>query len=164
MSTERSLELEEQYEAQKRAWFVQRIGWCVLAMVLLAAVLGGFGPGALGKVSVLDRTGLRLDYDRFVRYEAPASLRLELPASAHDEQAFFLDASWLHGVHLQTIQPEPIRTQSEGKRVRYTMRVQRRGAPTQVSLHYEADAPGSLAGSVALEDGTPLRISQFVYP
>jgi hypothetical protein len=164
MSTEPALDLDEDYEAQKRAWLVQRIGWCVLAMVLLAAVLGGFGPGPLGSVTELDSSGLRLKYDRFVRYEAPATMRLELPASADDEQDFFLDASWLHGVHLESIQPEPIRAQAEGKRVRYTMRVQRRGSATPVSLHYEADAPGSLAGNVGIKGGTPLRISQFVYP
>lgn len=164
MSTEPIVDINEHYESQVRTWRAQRVGWCVLAAILVAAVLGGFGPGVLGTVSELDASGLQLQYDRFVRYEAPATLFIELPATAADEQDFSIDASWIHAVHLETMQPEPLRVRSEGTRVRYTMSVQRRGTPTQVSMHFEPEAPGSLSGSVALEAGSPLRISQFVYP
>jgi hypothetical protein len=164
MSTDPIVEISEHYESQVRTWRAQRVGWCVLAAILVAAVLGGFGPGLLGTVNELDASGLQLQYDRCVRYEAPASLHIELPAAATDEQDFWIDASWIHAVHLETVQPEPLRVRSEGQRVRYTMSVQRRGAPTQVSLHFEPEALGSLSGSVALEAGAPLRISQFVYP
>ena len=164
MSNEPIIEISEGYESQLRTWRAQRIGWCILAAVLVAAVLGGFGPGLLGTVSELDATGLYLQYDRCVRYEAPATLHLELPAVNADEQDFLIDASWIHAVHLETMQPEPLRVRSEGERVRYSMSVHRRGAPTQVSLHFEPEAPGLLSGHVALDDGAQLRISQIVYP
>jgi hypothetical protein len=156
-----NVEIEEHYESQVRAWRVQRVGWCVLAAILVAAVLGGLGPGLFGTVSEQSASGLQLQYERFVRYEAPASVHLTLPEANADEQDFLIDASWIHAVHLETVQPEPLRVRSEGPRVRYTMAVQRRGAPTQVSLHFE---PDSLHGQVALEAGAPLHISQFVYP
>lgn len=164
MSTEPIAEIRDSYEAQVRTWRAQRVGWCVLAVIVVAAVLGGFGPGVLGTVTELDSTGLRVQYDRFVRYEAPNTLHIELPASSANEQEFLLDARWLHEVHLETVQPEPTRVRSEGEHVRYTISVQRRGSPTHVSLHFEPEAPGTLTGSVALEAGAPLRISQFVYP
>lgn len=156
-------DIDEHYESQVRTWRVQRVGWCVLAALVVATVLGGLGPGVFSKVSELDSAGLRVQYDRFVRYEAPAVMQIELPPTAADERDFLIAASWLRGVHLQTVQPEPLRVQSEGAQVRYTIGA-RRGAPAQISLHFEPDAPGSLHGSVGLEGSTPAPISQFVYP
>jgi len=164
MGTEPIADINDYYASQVRTWRAQRVGWCVLVAVLVSAVLGAFGPGVISTVSEVDSTGLRLEYDRFVRYEAPATLHLELPAVAADEQDFLIDAAWIHGVHLETVQPQPARVRSEGGRVRYTMSVQRRGSPTHVSLHFEPESPGVLEGSVAVEAGTPLPISQFVYP
>lgn len=164
MSADPIVEINEHYASQVRTWRAQRVGWCVLVAVLVSAVLGGFGPGVLGTVRELDNTGLQLQYDRFVRYEAPATLHVDLPAANADEQDFFVDAAWIEGVHLETVQPEPVRVRIEGQRVRYTMGVQRGGPPTRVSLHFEPEAPGTLEGSVALESGGPLLISQFVYP
>lgn len=164
MSSEPAFEVADHYEAQKRDWRIQRIGWGVLAVTLLIGVLGGLGPGLLGKVSERDKSGLLLEYDRFVRYEAPNSVQIELPPSDSGEQEFLLDASWVHRVHLETVQPEPLRVRSESEGVRFAIGVPRGGAPTRVTLHYEPDSPGVLSGGIALSTGARLAISQFVYP
>ena len=37
------------YEYHRREWAVQRIGWCVMTLVLAAAVAGVFGSGPVSR-------------------------------------------------------------------------------------------------------------------
>lgn len=43
------LEVSQDLNFQRREWVVQRVGWVVMAVLLVAALLGLFGPGPLSK-------------------------------------------------------------------------------------------------------------------
>lgn len=71
---------------QERIWRVERIGWAVLAALLLWALLGGAGNGPLAHASLRD-AGIVLDYERFARRGAPTELTLRWPAADGDSAA-----------------------------------------------------------------------------
>lgn len=39
------LEISQDLEFQKRSWTIQRVGWVVIALLILAGLLGVFGKG-----------------------------------------------------------------------------------------------------------------------
>jgi hypothetical protein len=66
------LEIEEYIGFQRRDWAVRHIAWAILALVVLAALLGLFGNGILSKANLGDdEMPLQLEYERFGRYKAP---------------------------------------------------------------------------------------------
>ena len=69
------IELAEDMEFQRKNWRAERIGWAVLAFILLAAALGLFGQGPLGgTVVAAGDDSLSLTYERFWRLSSPTRL------------------------------------------------------------------------------------------
>jgi hypothetical protein len=62
------MEVNADIEFQRRVWRVQRIGWLIIAAVIVAALLGVFGGGPLSRAAV-QGDGLRLEYERFARLQ-----------------------------------------------------------------------------------------------
>lgn len=56
---------------QQREWKAQRAGWVLMALLLIAALLGLLGPGPLSWSTATAAEGLvRVDYQRFAHTEA----------------------------------------------------------------------------------------------
>ncbi|HEU4345558.1 MAG TPA: hypothetical protein VFU31_28750, partial [Candidatus Binatia bacterium] len=58
--SKRSLEIEEDLRFQERAWVVQRVGWGVMLLVIVATAAGMFGEGALSSATVGDGKQLQI--------------------------------------------------------------------------------------------------------
>jgi hypothetical protein len=80
------LQIEQDLEYQQRAWTVQRVGRVMMALAVLAALAGLLGPGPLSRASA-GATGdpLRLEYERFLRFQTPTSPSIELSPTAARE-------------------------------------------------------------------------------
>jgi hypothetical protein len=58
----------ESLSLQRREWRVDRVGWVVMGLILVAGLLGVWGGGLLGSVTATGSDGrVLVDYDRFVR-------------------------------------------------------------------------------------------------
>ena len=78
------LEINEDLRFQRRMWAVQRVGWIVTALVVLAALaalLGLLGPGLLSTSAKAGSGGASLsveEYEQVLRYRKPTTRRLGL--------------------------------------------------------------------------------------
>ena len=72
-----ALATPEKLEHIRRNWRVKRVGWVVLAILVLAGAAGLFGDGPLSS-TIRSANGLTLEFDRFVRRERPFTLKLNL--------------------------------------------------------------------------------------
>jgi hypothetical protein len=163
---QRALELNEDPRFQVRSWTAERVGWTVMTGIVLAALAGWIGPGPLGHRKVEASNGFRVDYDRYIRTEAPATLRLRLPPRAAGIKGahFWLTLDFVRHVHLQTITPQPEHAEAVGDRLHYTLQATVPDRPVEVTLHFEPEGWGSLDGSAGLADGASVHFEQFVYP
>jgi hypothetical protein len=134
-----------------------------MALIVLAAIGGAAGPGLFGECTVTSESGLRLRYDRFIRFEAPASLSLELRAGPSGRAEFYIDRSWLSAVHVETVEPHPERVTARDKRVEYTLAAEPKAAVHAI-IHFEANTVGTLQGWIGARDGIELPLSQFAFP
>lgn len=65
------LETSQDIDLQSRAWAVQRVGWGVIALTVLAALLGLFGPGLFNNATAGSKEApLWLEYKRFGRFQS----------------------------------------------------------------------------------------------
>jgi len=159
------LEVSQDLDHEKKVWRVQRIGWAILFLLWLAGVAGLFGSGPLSG-STASGSGLRLEYDRFVRSTAPQKLTLHLgpTVTAHPKVRLWVDRQYLENQQIESVVPEPESVEAGPDRMVFTFSMAKPGAPTAVTVRLQTRRAGSLQGRVGVEGGGSLQFHQIVYP
>jgi hypothetical protein len=159
----RDLEIEEDMPGQRRQWIAERCGWIAMGLVLVAAMAGLLGRGAISSATVQSAGGaVTVHYERLARLHAPATLRV-VAAPPAEELSLALPRAYLASVQIEHIVPEPATTRLEGEDLVYVFPVASRSA-VEVVFRFKMDALGPLEGSVRVDGHPPLGFSQFVYP
>ena len=160
-----ALQINEDLQFQRRDWFLQRVGWCALGLLLLAGLAGLLGPGPLSRTTRTDGGGLDVGYERFVRDNAQTDLsfRVAPQALVSDQARLLIHRDYLAANRLQRIEPEPRSTRSLGEYVEFSFDAQA-SEPLAIRLTLEPDEFGTHSGSVRLNDGPEVRLEQFTYP
>jgi hypothetical protein len=159
------LAIERHLAFQHRQWMAERIGWTVMALLLMAAMAGAFGHGPLSKAEETSPDGsLRLEYERMARFRAPAELRVRLrPLPSAGDVSLSIPVSYLDGVSIEEVRPEPAAVHLQGETMVYRFSVAPGTQNMEVLFRFKMETAGRLAGSVAVE-GASLPFSQFVFP
>jgi hypothetical protein len=162
--------IEEDLPYQRRTWRFERIGWVLMALFVLAALLGATGSGGpLVRVEATTPDGaLRIRYDRIQRQGAPTTLRFAARAAPPGGTLDLrLDRVFLDGWRLEPGVPVPTTAAAgpEGLRLRFATAASGGAAPPVVALHATPDGWFRLARpEVALGDGPPARLFILVWP
>ena len=162
-----SLDLPEGPESRSMELWLHRIGWSVMAVLLLAAAAGLMGPGLLSSRTADGGPSLKIQYNRFVRYHAPASLRVTVaPPAASDQVRLVLDRAFLNAMELETITPEPARVELASGGHTYVFDARHlAGGNAEIVFHYRPERTlRNISGAVGLDGGPRLAFRQFVYP
>jgi hypothetical protein len=161
------LDIDQDLEFQRREWKVQRIGWALMLLVILAALGGLFGRGPLSR-AVAGRPGdpLRVEYDRFVRRHSSQSLTLLLSPDAVNagEARIHVDSALIAGLEIRHLTPAPERQEATPDGIVATFRLGDARAPHRILVDYQADAYWSAAGAIALDRRPPIRLHLVVFP
>ncbi|HWP42190.1 MAG TPA: hypothetical protein VNO14_03065 [Blastocatellia bacterium] len=161
------LEIAQDMTHQRREWAIERVGWAIMALILLAALAGLLGPGPLSKVRV-DHPGSALSavYNRFERHQSPTKLRLEfLPQASPGGKALIrINRTFIEAIEISHIDPEPASVEAHSGDFVYAFNVSEPQQKMAVTFHYEADKYGRLPIRVALDRGPQIEFSQFIYP
>lgn len=166
--------IEEEMPFQRRAWRVERIGWAVMALFVLAALLGATGRGGpLAQAEATTPDGaLRIRYERIQRFNAPSTLHIEARrAPADGVLELRLDHDLLRHWRLEASVPavaaagaaEP----EESLRLRFAAPPAGGGpaAAPVVALHVTPEAAlRLLRPEIALGDGPAARLWVLIWP
>jgi hypothetical protein len=148
---------------QRREWIWQRVGWILLALLLLAGAAGVFGNGPLADAT-LDNAVASLKYERFVRRDADTRWELTLrdvPAGGTADIA--IDAAFAAHFEITAIQPEPSSAFLSDGRWVYRFDI-RDGGEQQVVFILQPERVGRHAGSIEVAGAPPFTLSQLTYP
>lgn len=163
-----SIEIDEDMDFQRVSWKVQRAGWVLMLLFIVAGFLGLFGNGPISSARAGDEaSALLVEYDRFIRVHAPAATTFRIGNDAvfpDSTVRLWVDRSWLSAFEVRAITPEPVRAETEGRRVVYVFRVLPPASPLRITMDMEARRTGRITGEVGLTNGPAFRISQFAYP
>lgn len=160
-----SLQLAEDAAFQRKDWAAERVSWALIALVVLAAViglLGGGGPAASATLAD-DASGVTLEYDRFTRIQRPTSLTLHARARPGESGVpLFISNDYLRGVAVSGVTPEPEQVRAVENGLEFVFNAEP-GARIAVRFELEAHRPGMHRGRAGRAD-RPLSFTQFSYP
>jgi hypothetical protein len=153
---------------QRREWIAQRIGWVMIALLVVAALLGmlgSVGPFATAHMMASDGS-IDIDYTRLERHHAPARIVIEVaPEFAEtSEVRLWLDADYVQTTGLQSIVPEPESVELGSERVIYVFAIGEGNGPAEISFAYEHDGLWQQEARLGLVNGATVELNQFIFP
>jgi hypothetical protein len=161
VSKKRTLEIDEDLAFQRKEWFGQRVGIAVLALFVIAALLGLTGAGGVLNHGIAGERGgaIYVEYERIVRRGAPATITLHFHSDPPGFIQFWVSARYLERVHIQSVSPMPQTVTVEESRHVYTIRA---GSPdVAVTVEMEHKTWGALEGDVGVVSGPSARFNQI---
>ncbi|HEX7080192.1 MAG TPA: hypothetical protein VF329_04190 [Gammaproteobacteria bacterium] len=160
------LEISEDMEFQRRTWIVERFGWAVLALIVVAAILGLFGKGLLGHAEATAADGtLTVEYYRFWRMQSPMMVGVAAQTVPTGDRArIWMDRAYVESVQVDRITPEPESVEAAADRLIYVFALAHAGEPLRATFEVEPQRPWRVRGRVGVEGGEMVMFSQFVYP
>ena len=162
-----SLEIGQDIDFQRKEWRAQRIGWVVMALAVLAALIGLTGNGVLARATAgAPADPIRVEYARFDRMQSPSSLQVEVAGEAVTGEQVELWVEWdyLQGVQIERVVPEPESVRGAADDLVYVFAIDEPGQPLTISFDLRHTGFGAKSGRVALPDGPALEFGQLVYP
>ena len=161
------LEIDQDLAFAQGSWTLQRAGWLGMSVVLVLALAGILGSGPLSRDEVSLPGLLRVEYQRFARYQAPQALtaHLEPAVTRGGEVRLWVDRRFLGDSRVDTITPPPVRVEAAGDRLVYVFSARRPAEPVTIVFALQAEHIGPRSGRVGIDGAeafAPFR--QFVYP
>jgi hypothetical protein len=161
-----ALEIEKNPGLQTRFWRLQRAGWVIVAVLIVAAAMGLFSGGPLSWAVATDPgNALRVDYERFMRQDALHHIRLAIEPAGGRTVDLQIGQPFLDAVRIEEFAPLP-RAQfleRDGQVVRF--RAAGDGlASFIVNLTVEPKRVGIVSSTIAIAGEAPVRFTQFVFP
>jgi hypothetical protein len=152
---------------QRLEWRVERFGWAVMLVIIVAALSGVLGGGGLvAGTTVADAAGsTEVRYARFARYASPTTLHINLAASASGRPIRVrVSDRYLSEMNVRVITPPPTLTAIADRQ--HVFVFERSAAPTSATIQFELEprAIGRHRGWIAIDEAAPLSFTQFVYP
>lgn len=162
-----SIQIDEDRDHARREWRMERIGWLVMALLLVAGLLGLFGYGPLSQGQAGDPGTLSVEYDHLQRASAPSEYRFTVaPSLVRDgELRLRFDDALLDEVDMESIIPEPKEVRSGPGYTEFVFAVNPgKGPPARVQFQFQQATFGHVRGNVTADGAAPLVIDQFIYP
>ena len=140
-ATKGGLEVDEDRAWQERFWTIQRIGWAVMALILLAALLGATGKGGpLASASARSPAGT-IDYPRITRWQSSDQVAVRLPASASGKVNVELSPEFAETFTIESVEPEPSQVQATAHGDLFTFDVGNGGGEKEIVFNVRAQKP-----------------------
>jgi hypothetical protein len=160
------LELEEHEAFQRAEWRVQRVGWVVWGLVVLAAMMGLIGPGPLSSRELSSPDGtLTVAFDRFLHYSQGAELDfVARPKEETGPLSLHVSQSLLDGMQIVRIEPEPAERKLAGDGVVYVFARHAPAGDYEITFHIQYEHFGEHTGRIAVGGHEPALLSQFIFP
>ena len=155
------LEIDENYPHHVKGWRIKRVAWALMGLLIVAALGGFLGPGPYSKRKVAGANGMTLEYERVVRYNAPAHLFLRAPGGEEDLEVS-LPAEFVKVIELEGIDPEPKEMRLEGEK--HTWIFARKGGSSEIFIHYRPQGFGMRKIEIDVKGAGEFGVKQFFMP
>jgi hypothetical protein len=157
---QRTLEIDADARFQTREWLAQRMGISLMALFVIAALLGLTGAGGvLNDGTAVSGSGdVRVEYDRIVRRSATTSMTLHLHSDPPGFIQFWVSAPYLEAVDIESVAPTPQTVTVEDSRHVYTIRAASPDVAVTVTLLHKTW--GRLNGEVGIVGRDSARFGQ----
>lgn len=146
---------------------MERVGWVLMGLLLLASLAGLFGSGPLSRATAGERgSDLWVEYNRFDRYEAPCKLKVHLgeQLTRRNNVRLSINREFLEKVELEHANPEPDSWEVTPEGAVYNYKLAQTNGPLTLLLQFRASGYGSVPVRLGLDGGPKISFKQFFYP
>jgi hypothetical protein len=161
------LEVNQDIKHEELTWRLQRIGWGLMLLLVVAALVGLLGPGPLSAAQAGKRgSPLWVEYNRFERYQSPVLLRVHVGPQAVQQGKIklYISRQFIENIELERINPEPQSVELGVDTLAYSFDAPNLAASSTISFHFQPNTWGRLPLHIALQGGPRAEFSQFLYP
>jgi hypothetical protein len=165
--SEPGLEIEQDPAFQRREWAAQRIGWALMAAVIIAALAGVFGDGPIARARAVSSDGnLRVEYERIARGDALTALHISIRGSVlrSGTAHVWLDRDYAENMFIQTISPEPDSVSTHPTRLHFAFAAGPGADSAGIHIQLQPTAFGSYTGAIGVVDGAGVVFQQYILP
>lgn len=160
----RSYPIHEDMALQRTTWWVQRCGWAVLGLLVIASLLGLFSQGPLSTASTTGASGrMEVTYDRFGRNGASTRVTIVVRDGGGGETAITFSKALMDAFAVDTVHPAPREERSTPDGTEFVF-ASAGGGPHRVYFDVRPELSGLIRGEISLPSGPPARLTQFTYP
>lgn len=152
-----NLPIEEDIALHKKGWVIQRIGWGLMFLFLLLALLGLFGEGPLSRQKV-QSGDIQLTFERFGRFEHGMEMRVQ--SSGENIKTISLPQNYLKNFELTKIVPEASRQVASSGYIHYVFDGTQNNI---VTFYLNPVSRGKAQGQVKVNEHA-FSITQLIYP
>lgn len=160
------LQVDQDMGFQRRMWTIQRVGWGVVALILVAGMLGVFGEGPLSDASARAGDALEVRYGRIERHRSPSTMSVwvstDLAQSGKVE--VWLDREFADRLRIESVTPEPESVETSATRVTYMFEVDDHQSRAVISFGTDQQGMGLQRGAVGVGEGPSVSFRQLVLP
>lgn len=152
-----SIPIDEELALHKKGWVIQRVGWVMIFLFMLLALLGLFGEGPLSSRTVAPGD-IKISYDRFGRFEHETAIKLE--SSGEDISSISLSEQYIRNFKVTKIVPEPGNPVVSAGYINYTFPGH---GNRHITLYLDPTDYGNSKGSIKVNNYT-ISLAQTIYP
>jgi hypothetical protein len=159
-------EIDEDMAFQEKEWVLQRIGWVIMGLIILAAVGGLIGPGLFSKATA-QANAISVEHERFIHFNTDTAFIFHIQANVADEDGkirLWINSDYLNSVHVQQFMPEAESFGAGAERHIFVFEPEDVSKPATIKVVFHAMKPGVHNIQVGLVGNETLSFSQFVYP
>jgi hypothetical protein len=161
------LQIDADLAYQRRTWRMQRIGWFVFVLLVVAGLTGIFGSGPLSRTVAGGPTeGLSIDYERFARLHAPTTfiIRVDRRLARGDEIVVALSGDAVRGLELPATTPPVEGAGVAPGAILLRFKADRQPGELTIVLHAKPRRIGRLSSQLGVPGGPAHTIRQWIYP
>jgi hypothetical protein len=161
------LDIDEDFEFERKEWHRQRIALVFLSLVLAAALAGLIGSGPLSHAIAGEPGGvLWVEYERFARLSALQELRVHVRPGPSDDGlvVLWLRRDFVERHQVPRVTPPPVAVDARTDRFEYTFRAPDSHATIAVTFDLEAADWGVATAEIGIAGGPTVSFRQLVYP
>jgi hypothetical protein len=157
----------EDMKLQSRVWRVERTGWIVMALLVLAGLFGVFAHGPLSNTMAVSGDGnLRVDYERFSHKTARTQFVISLPGDSqetHQDTRILLSRAFQRFYDIEVLYPRPTNSSAGAAGLELAFA---RSAAGDLAVQIAARPKRFGIASLSVEADGQSRVSftQFIYP
>lgn len=164
-ASEGGLQIREERGFQEKLWTAQRIGWVLMLLFVIAALLGATGSGGPLSMARAQSGQATVNYPRIARWQASTQMIVTLAPSASGQADLYLPQSLLDVFAVEGILPEPAQARTAAGGQLLTFDVGQPGASRQIVVRIRASRPAfPTAARMRIGDSPPLDLNFTVLP
>lgn len=156
------LQIEQDLAFLHLFWKIERAGWVVMFVIVLAALAGIVGVGPLSHTAT-SAGAMTVGYDKFARDQSPTVFTVHLDKLQGKSIELVINEDFLTAYQVKNVMPMPTSVTMTGTTYIYEFAGQSSSSLSQITFLVQPHRIGLVKGSI-LQGKNQVTVQQFVYP